>query len=145
MTDILVDEFFPHPVEKVWRALTTPELMARWLMPGDFQPRVGHRFTMRAEPIPAVGFSGLVACEVLELSPPRLLRISWRDAEGGNPLDTTVTWRLEPEGRGTRLFLEHAGFDDDDPLQQLSARIMGGGWRTHVMRRLAALLADPPR
>ena len=77
-------------------------------------------------------------CEVLDLQPPRLLRMSWR----GGLLDTTVTWTLRPEGRGTRLFLEHAGFDPDDPGQQRAFTIMGGGWRSHVLRRLATLLSE---
>ncbi|WP_243859551.1 hypothetical protein [Amycolatopsis arida] len=40
-------------------------------MPNDFVPRVGHRFTLRSVPIGPVDFSGVVACEVLELVPPR--------------------------------------------------------------------------
>jgi hypothetical protein len=27
-----IDQFYPHPPQRVWRTLTTPELMARWLM-----------------------------------------------------------------------------------------------------------------
>jgi uncharacterized protein YndB with AHSA1/START domain len=57
-------------------------------------------------------------------------------------LDTTVTWLLQAEGRGTRLFLHHDGFDPNDPLQQSALTIMGGGWRSHVMRKLEAELAD---
>ena len=30
--DIVVDEVFPHAPETVWKALTTGELIARWLM-----------------------------------------------------------------------------------------------------------------
>ena len=37
MTGIHIDEFLPHPPEKVWHALTDPGLMARWLMPNDFR------------------------------------------------------------------------------------------------------------
>ncbi|WP_214409030.1 SRPBCC family protein [Sphaerisporangium fuscum] len=143
-TAVHVDEFLPHPPEKVWRALTEPELIARWLMPNDFRLEVGHRYTMRAEPVPGTGFSGLVACEVLEFDPGKLLRVSWADgSDGGSGLDSTVTWRLEREGRGTRLFLDHEGFDPDDPGQQMARRIMGGGWRRHVLRRLDALLTEP--
>ena len=29
---------FPHPPEAVWKALTTPELLARWWAPGDIAP-----------------------------------------------------------------------------------------------------------
>jgi hypothetical protein len=39
-----------------------------------------------------------------------------------------VTWRLAPEGAGTRLFLEHDGFEPDNPYQRLSHQIMSGGW-----------------
>lgn len=122
---IRLDEFVAHPPAKVWRALTEPELMARWLMPNDFRLEVGHRFTFTTEPKKAVGFDGIVHCEVLEFEREKLLRISWSDRKQA---DWTVTWRLVPEGRGTRVFLDHEGFDPDDPTQQLSRRIMGGGW-----------------
>ena len=98
LTAIELDEFLPHPPAKVWRALTEPALIAAWLMENDFEPVIGHRYTMRGTPVPAVGFSGLVASEVLEIDPERLLRISWRDAEAGNNLNSTVTWTLVPEG-----------------------------------------------
>lgn len=147
---IHVDEFLPYPPAKIWRALVDPDLLARWLMPNDFKPVVGHRFTFHAEPIRATGFSGVVECEVLELRPGQQLTISWRDADRSNALDSTVTWRLHPEGRGTRLFLEHSGFDPDDPVQQLSRAIMSGGWRSHILRRFLNALreeysSDPPR
>ncbi|MEH1058461.1 SRPBCC domain-containing protein [Micromonospora sp. CPCC 206171] len=136
-TTIRVDEFLPHPPAKVWRVLTEPDLLARWLMPNDVAPVVGHRFTFRTEPRPAQGFDGVVHCEVLEVDPPRRLRWAWR----GGPLDTEVSWTLAPEGRGTRLFLEHSGFDPDDPVQQRTATLLGGGWRSHVWRRLEEILA----
>jgi uncharacterized protein YndB with AHSA1/START domain len=135
---IHADQFLAHPPALVWRALTEPELIARWLMPNDFRPVVGHRFTFRTEPVPAGRFDGIVHCEVLDLAPERLLRISWR---GGPDLDTTVTWRLVPEGTGTRLFVEHDGFDPDNPWHQVARRVMGGGWRTHIPDALATLLA----
>jgi uncharacterized protein YndB with AHSA1/START domain len=137
-TAIRVDEFLPYPPDRVWRALTDPERLARWLMPNDFQPIVGHRFTFRTDPVPEVGFDGVVHCEVLALEPEELMRISWA---GGAGLDTTVTWRLVREGTGTRLFLDHEGFDPDHPAQQLARRIMGGGWRSQMLRRLEAELA----
>jgi uncharacterized protein YndB with AHSA1/START domain len=133
MTTITVDEFLPHPPSRVWRALTDPERLARWLMPNDFAPVVGRTFTFRTKPVPGQGFDGVIHCEVLEIKTQELLVYRWRSA----PLDTTVTWRLVPEGRGTRLFLEHAGFDPDDPVQQRTLRILDGGWRSHVFRSLS--------
>jgi uncharacterized protein YndB with AHSA1/START domain len=134
---IAVDQYLPHPPGRVWRALTDPDLLARWLMPNDFAPVVGHRFTFHTTPRPADGFDGVVHCEVLDLEPERLLRLAWR----GGRLDTTVTWTLRAEGRGTRLLLEHAGFDPDDPFQRQAYTIMGGGWRSGVLRALARELS----
>jgi uncharacterized protein YndB with AHSA1/START domain len=134
---IEVDEFLPCRADRVWRALTDPALLARWLMPNDFRPAVGHRFTFRTTPIPGAGFDGTVHCEVLAIEPERLLRIAWR----GGTVDTTVTWTLVPEGTGTRLFLVHDGFDPDDPVDQMARRTMGSGWRSNVMRALSACLA----
>jgi uncharacterized protein YndB with AHSA1/START domain len=135
---IRTDAFLPHPIEKVWRALTDPRLLADWLMPNDFQPRVGHHFMFRADPVPDQNFDGVVHCQVLALEPYQLLRISWANGVG---LDTTVTWRLAPEGSGTRLFLAHEGFDDTDQGQQAVRRILGQGWRGHLPRRLQQVLA----
>jgi uncharacterized protein YndB with AHSA1/START domain len=42
---IRVDQFLPYPPQKVWRALTEPDLIARWLMPpSGFRLEVGHAF-----------------------------------------------------------------------------------------------------
>jgi uncharacterized protein YndB with AHSA1/START domain len=135
-TTIRVDQYLAHPPPKVWRALTDSDLIARWLMPNDFAPVVGHQFTFRTDPRPRQGFDGVVHCEVLAVDPQRLLRWTWR----GGGLDTMVTWTLAAEGRGTRLFLEHSGFDPDDPLQRRTFAILDGGWRSHVWRRIEQVL-----
>jgi uncharacterized protein YndB with AHSA1/START domain len=132
---IEVDQFLRQPPERVWQALTDPELLARWLMPNDFEPVVGHEFTFRTDPVPDRGFDGVIRCQVLELDPPRLVRFSWRS----RPLDTTVSFRLAAEGSGTRLFIVHDGFAAD-PEQQSVMRILGGGWRGHLAKRLEQLL-----
>ncbi len=142
LTAIELDELLPQPPARVWRALTEPEQIAAWLMENDFEPVVGHRYTMRGTPVPAVGFSGLVANQVLDINPERLLRISWRDANAGNGLNSTVTWSLAPEGGGTRLCLVHEGFDPQEPSHVTSHRIMSGGWRRMMDKLSAALDAD---
>jgi uncharacterized protein YndB with AHSA1/START domain len=120
----------------VWRALTDPDLLARWLMPNTFRLAAGHQFTFTTAADHAAGFDGTVHCRVLGFDEPRWLRISWR----AGSLDTTVTWTLEPEGTGTRLFLRLAGFDPGDPIHQHTRDILGGGWRSHGMQRLDEVL-----
>jgi uncharacterized protein YndB with AHSA1/START domain len=54
-------------------------------------------------------------------------------------LDSTITWRLSPESSGTRLYLEHAGFDLESPLGKMAYEGMGGGWPA-VLERIAPAL-----
>jgi uncharacterized protein YndB with AHSA1/START domain len=133
--DIDASVVFPHPVDRVWAALTSSEALAAWLMPNDFQPAVGHRFTFRTKPAP--GFDGIVRCEVLELDPPNRMVWSWA---GGN-IDTTVTFTLEPAGPGgTRLRMHQVGFHGLGA--QLTRRILAGGWPGILGRRLPGYLTQ---
>jgi uncharacterized protein YndB with AHSA1/START domain len=129
--DAIVHEVvYAHPPRRVWRALTDSAALADWLMPNDFLPRVGHRFTFRAEPQP--GFSGIVRCEVLELSEPKRIAWSW---QGDPPMPvTTVTFTLEPVGEGTRLRLEHAGFAAGGELSLTIRDILDQGWGSKLLR-----------
>jgi hypothetical protein len=95
---------------------------------------------MTSVPLPNSDFSGTVDVEVLAYETERMLRVRWTDADPANSADWTITWTVEHEGRGTRLFLVHEGFDPDDPAQMMARRIMGGGWRSHVMRSLGQTL-----
>jgi uncharacterized protein YndB with AHSA1/START domain len=142
LTTIRVDQFVPHPPAKVWRALTDPALLARWQMPGaeGFRLEVGHEYRMTSVPRPNSRFSGVVRVRVLAYDTERMLSLRWTDADPANPADWTITWTLEQEGRGTRLFLVHEGFDPDDPAQTMARKIMDGGWRGHVMPALGQVL-----
>jgi uncharacterized protein YndB with AHSA1/START domain len=137
---IEIDQFYPHPPQRVWQALTNPELMARWLMESDeFAPVVGTRFTFRGQPMPSVNFSGEIACEVLEVIEGEQLAISWTDAHADKPVSWVVRWTLHPEGAGTRVILRHSGFNPDDAVEQRSRSIMGNGW-VRIMEQLGAVL-----
>ena len=108
---IVVERTIPHPPEKVWRALTQPELVSEWLMKTDLQPVVGHRFNFRSQPVN--GWNGVTDCEVLEAEPPRRLVYSWNASgeQAATGIKSIVTWTLTPApGGGTHLHMEHAGF-----------------------------------
>jgi uncharacterized protein YndB with AHSA1/START domain len=91
MTDsnaVVTECDLPEAPEKVWQALTKPELLARWLPEAN-------------------------DCEMLAAEPNRLLRYRWRAGEedrdeSGRELDSVVTFELTrtPSG-GTHLRVDH--------------------------------------
>jgi uncharacterized protein YndB with AHSA1/START domain len=129
---------FPQSREQVWSAIANREALAEWMYPNDFQPQVGHRFTFQVPPKPEVGFEGLtVRCEVLECDPPQRLVFSW--SVGGPVENTLVTFRLEPEGTGTRLYFEHAGFDVSQPFGKQALKGAEYGWAS-MLDKFAAIV-----
>jgi uncharacterized protein YndB with AHSA1/START domain len=120
---------YAHPPSAIWRALTDPELHARWWAAGDVRPVVGHRFELDMGPW------GKQPCEVLAVEHERLLR--YRFAAG--ILDTLITWRLAAEGSGTRLTVTHEGFNLDSPLRRRAFEGMKPGWPAVLARLESAL------
>lgn len=139
MTDdaIVLDRTYPHTVAKVWAALTDPAALARWLMPNDFAPRLGHRFTFIVPPADR-DWSGAVACEVVALDPPRHLAFTW----ASEPLlpETLVTWTLDAIPGGTRVRLAHTGFAAGDGRGLRVRDILAGGWPGLLDENLRAWL-----
>jgi uncharacterized protein YndB with AHSA1/START domain len=128
----------PQPREQVWRALTDSTTLAEWMFPNDFAPHVGHRFTFRVPPNPKVGFEGMIVhCEVIACAPPRRLVVSW---SAGGLVDTQVSFRLEPEGDGTRVLIEHSGFDVSQSWGEQALRGAEFGW-TKMLGQLPAVVA----
>jgi len=112
---VIVEREVSFPPEKVWRALTQPQLIEKWLMKNDFKPVVDHAFTLRAD-------WGAVDCKVLAVEPDKTLSYTWA-AYG---LESIVTWTLTPTSAGTRLRMEQSGFRPDQPQYYEGAK---GGWQ----------------
>jgi uncharacterized protein YndB with AHSA1/START domain len=111
-----------HPPEKVWRALTDPELLAEWLLPViDLKLEPGAAFTFKTQPYP--GWDGTVNCRVLEIEALRKLSYKW---VVGDMLDTVVTFTITPTAAGTRLSLVQSGFKPDQRQNWGGARY---GWK----------------
>ena len=111
---VVVEREIPHSPEKIWRALTQPELIEEWLMKNDFKPVVDHRFNFRAD-------WGSVDCQVMEVEPNKTLSYTW----GAFGLGSVVTWTLTPSGKGTHLRMEQSGFRPD---QQQAYHGAKAGW-----------------
>lgn len=125
--DLHFEIAYPHPPEKVWQALTDPVAIAEWLMPNDFVLRVGHRFQFHTRPAP--GFNGIIDSEVLEIEPPKRLVYTWANGK----LSTIVIWTLQPTLDGTRLILDHTGFDG--LRGWMLSKALGQGWRSNKLAR----------
>jgi len=124
----------PHAPEKVWAALTTPELLTQWLLPAsDLKLEVGAPFTFKTKPYP--GWDGTVHCRMLDIEP--LERISYAWVVGDMELDTVVTFQLTQTATGTRLSLVQSGFTAQQKQNFGGARY---GWKM-MSERLSALLS----
>lgn len=131
--DLRFEAVYDHPIERVWRAITDSQAIAQWLMKNDFEPRVGHKFQLRAKPVG--GWDGIVNGEVLECQPPRRLVYTWKS----NVIDTRLSITLEPAGNGTRLVLEHTGFAGLKGI--MTSFFLGSGWKGIVRKGIPAVLA----
>ena len=107
-TEALSLEFdLKHVPEKVWRALTDPELLAEWLLPAiGLRLDLGALFTFKTQPYPP--WDGTVNCRILEVETHKKLSYAW--VVGDMELDTVVTFTLTPTASGTRMSLVQSGF-----------------------------------
>ena len=111
---VVMEKEFPFPAERIWRALTEPQLIEEWLMRSEFKPIVGHRFEFSAD-------WGKVECEVLAVEKNKTVSYTW----GDHDLQTTVTWTLTPTATGTIVRMEQTGFRPDQPRYYHGAK---AGW-----------------
>jgi uncharacterized protein YndB with AHSA1/START domain len=124
-----------HPPEKVWRALTDPELLGEWLLPViGFELEPGAAFTFKTQPYP--GWDGTVNCRFIEIEAHRKLSYAWTVPF----LDTVVTFTLTPTALGTRLSIVQSGFKPDQKRESGGARYgwkMMGGKLVDLLARIA--------
>lgn len=111
---VVVEREFAHPPERVWRALTQPELLSDWLMQSDFRLEIGHVFSFSAE-------WGAIDCRVEEIEPHKTLSYTWSAFD----VATVVTFKLESTSTGTLLRMEQSGFRSDQKQALGGAK---GGW-----------------
>jgi uncharacterized protein YndB with AHSA1/START domain len=79
---------YPHPIERVWRAIVEPDEFGVWFIKGRLDPRVGGRYWFGDD-----GFQGVVAA----IEPPRLLRLE--DDSAGQ----VFLYELSDVAGGTRM------------------------------------------
>lgn len=108
--EVVFTRRFDAPPARVFEALTRPELISRWLGPGDWSmaaceldPRPGgaYRFVLRGPDGSAMGWGGVIR----EFDPPRGFAATERFDEPWYPGEAVITYTLEGQGGGTELTL----------------------------------------
>jgi len=117
---VVIERVFPHPQEKVWRALTESPLIAQWLLNNDFEAVAGRKFQFRSEPVQ--GWDGVIDCEVLVVDPLKQLSYSWSSMG----LDSVVLFTLTQAEGGTHVRMEQSGFRPDQQQAYSGAKY---GWQ----------------
>jgi uncharacterized protein YndB with AHSA1/START domain len=120
---LVIEKELPHPVGKVWRALTQGALIKEWLMDNDFQPAVGHKFKFRSTPMP--NWNGIIDSEVLVVDPNKTLSYSWNSMG----LESVVVWTLVATSGGTLVRMEQSGFRPDQEANYQGANY---GWQKFI-------------
>jgi uncharacterized protein YndB with AHSA1/START domain len=105
------------PPDRVWRALTTAADLSAWFhvsIEGDIAPGAEVWMTSKSP-----GYEGQrFLVRVTEMTPPRRFVWQWHPGAVDPAVDysrepwTTVTFTLEPSGRGTRLSVSETGFSE---------------------------------
>jgi uncharacterized protein YndB with AHSA1/START domain len=116
-----------HPPEKVWRAITEPEHLARWFPTTiDGERAAGAHLLFEFPEGQAPAFDG----EMLEFDPPRVMELRWGP--------DTLRLELRPVEQGTVLVLL-------DTLEEIGkAARDAAGWHT-CLDALTEQLDDTPR
>jgi uncharacterized protein YndB with AHSA1/START domain len=123
---LVIERVFPHPPEKLWRALTEGPLLAQWMMSNNFEPVPGGKFQFRTDPKP--NWNGVVDGEVLVVEPLKQLSYNWAvgKSESSPGLQWVVQWTLTATDGGTHLRMEQSGFGPDQQANYNGARY---GWK----------------
>jgi uncharacterized protein YndB with AHSA1/START domain len=122
------------PPDRVWRALTTAKDLATWFrvtIEGEIAPGAEVWMTSLMP-----GYEGQrFAVRITEMTPPHRFVWQWHPGAAEPGFDysheprTTVTFTLEPSGRGTRLSVSETGFNEISLARR--AKVFAdnsGGW-----------------
>ena len=90
---------YPHPIDRVWRAVSDPAQVTAWFWTAAFEPRVGSTYAFGGADSDMRGV--ITACD-----PPRLIRFGGPEPHGPEGF---IEIALESVADGTRLkFVQHS-------------------------------------
>lgn len=107
---------YPTTRADLWDALTNRERIPRWFLPIEGELALGGRYQLK----------GNAGGTITRCDAPEALDVTWEFGGGMS----WVTVRLAPEGKGTRLTLEHIvlASDQEEHWKQFGPGAVGVGW-----------------
>ncbi|MCQ0986277.1 SRPBCC family protein [Jiella marina] len=127
------------PREHVWRCLTDPNCLKVWWRENiEFEAKLGGRFV---EPwVDPSGRERITRAEVTAFHPPEGFVMVWADEDW--EFDTIVSVSLTPIEEGTRVVIEHQGWEKvGEPDRATYLLDHRNGWEHHL-GNLAAFAED---
>ena len=117
-------QWYPHAIDKVWKAITETDQVSKWLAPTNFKAEVGSKYELHSEEAKC----NVVAGEV-KVATPYTLIYSWV-ALNHKEVETEVKWNLTEENNGTTISMVHSGILKYE--KQAAEAMFGsfsGGWK----------------
>lgn len=140
--------YIDAPTEQVWRAITDSSYTTRWGYGGEVEFDLSPGGSYRNLTTPGMRAMGLgdvaVTGKVLEVEPPRLLKLTWSPAWRPDSEPTVVTWELTQFQNGlTKVTLTHDCTADPGLAPEVAGGgepVEGGGGWTWSLSGLKTLL-----
>ncbi|ADO74049.1 SRPBCC family protein [Stigmatella aurantiaca] len=113
---MIASRLYHTGAEDLWDAVTSAERLPRWFLPIEGDLRLGGRYQLQ----------GNAGGTITRCEPPKAFDVTWEFGGGMS----WVTVRLAPEGKDTRLTLEHIvpASDEDKHWTQFGPSAVGVGW-----------------
>ena len=144
---LVIRRTFAVPRERVYDAWTKPEILRRWMAPGDmtirevrFDAREGGKY--RIVMVHPEGELYVVGGTIRELRPPERVSYTWQwEGDDGLPEgnETVLTLDFHDRGESTELVLTHTNFTNAESRERHE-----GGW-TLSLEKLGGILDSAPR
>lgn len=128
----LIEKIYQYPIDKVWNAITNPEALAKWFVPGKFEAVEGSEYSLANE-------SAKVKGKILKVTKPVLLIYTW--IAGDTEVETVVQWKLEKTDDGTKLTIIHEGMEKLEKSYPSLIEKFGQGW-TYVVGAIETYLNE---
>ena len=99
---LVFERLLPHPVERVWKAITSPNELSKWHMKAEIEGKVGGKVEFSSE-------AGRVSGGILSWDPPHVFEHEWIVSRPEFPKAEygIIRWELLSRGDHTFLKLTH--------------------------------------